>query len=247
MSHWRRWLPPQSLIRGRTVTPFAETIDSWLGHWFVDAPLEIAAEWSPGARPGKDKSDWAALHSIAPGLDLQERGGATGVLADALIPAIANGVSRSALDGRLRETIGRALLDDLLARLGARFGETAADGIHAQSYHLSLCDTMGRPVLRLAAGESLLTVLARQGLAPARADSPLVDPDEAIAGTEIEASARVGRARLSFAELRDLASGDVLILDSSHTAPLDLLVDGAIAAPAMVLTAPDSSSLPSPA
>jgi hypothetical protein len=247
MSHWRRWLPPQSLTRGRTVAPFAETTDSWLGHWFVDAPFEIAAEWTPGDGQGKDKSDWAALHSIAPGLGLQERGGACGALADALIPAISKGVSGAPMDDRLRETVGRALLDDLMARLGRRFGETAAAEAHARTYHLPLCDTMGRPVLRLAAGEGLLTALARQGLAPARAHLPPVDPDEAIAGTEIETSARVGRARLSFAELRDLASGDVLILDSSHTAPLDLLVDGAIAAPAMVLTAPDSSSLPSPA
>ncbi|HZG34075.1 MAG TPA: FliM/FliN family flagellar motor C-terminal domain-containing protein [Sphingopyxis sp.] len=225
----RPWLPPGALASGRTVSAIRAVVDAWAAHWFTVAPVVSGARWAARTDDGCDGAEWEVPVTIAEGLSMQARSGATEVVARALVALPGERPARGTQDQALLHAAAATVVGDLRERLARAVpARCAARG--GAILELTLGDLAGRPVFRLLADEALLAGIARDGVPPKRALPSPAKRDEAIDPRPVEAAALAGRARIAYADLLDLAPGDVLILDTPCDAAFDLLVDGRIAA-----------------
>jgi flagellar motor switch/type III secretory pathway protein FliN len=96
-------------------------------------------------------------------------------------------------------------------------------------------ETAGKPLHDVVIGDStgaLIRIAFWRGLfrntavrTETRAFAPLTTREEALKDLRIGVSATVGRASLSFEEITSLAPGDVILLDRTVSAPIDVVAD----------------------
>lgn len=241
MTGWRPWLPAECLTGGRSVSPLMEIVDAWLAHWFVDRPFSLAEKWTLAGPSTAGDSDWGAIPSPAGGLLMQERAGGADIIAATLLPVGKREKPAFRKEAELFDRLGRAILDDLSRRIaefarGFAHGDRSSD--KADIHQISLSDEAGRPILRFRADAAFLIFLVRREITVKQSPPPLAKRGAALEELEIEVAALAGRARISYAELRHLAAGDVLLLDANQADPLDLIVDGRVAIPAHITVFP---------
>ncbi len=84
------------------------------------------------------------------------------------------------------------------------------------------------PLLCAAVPLETVAAICKSGLGPPRRSAaPLADPRKAIGSTLVRVDATLGRAHLKLAELRALAPGDIVVLDSGVDGGIELTLSDA--------------------
>lgn len=241
MTDARPWLPDGCLTSGRSVVAIADVVALWSSHWFTTSPLTLNDQWVRHCGQTAGEAGWMQMNQIAPGLVMQSQMDADMVVGQKLLClAQQRTLSRNA-DQQLIRTAGRAVLSDLAGRV-SNLRPQSQDAPHAleagnsnKLFAMTLNDNAGKPVTRIVAAFGFLVDLVKRSVAQQRTMSTAASKREVITTTRVEYAARIGTARLAYADLVGLAKGDVLILDSDRTLHFDLLVNGKIAAPRSII------------
>jgi hypothetical protein len=244
----RPWLPDSCLTSERSIGAVADIVARWSAHWFVTPPLTLSDRWTRHEGQTVGATDWAEPIAIAPGLAIQPRVGADAAVGPALLSIPTQRATPYGADQHLLRTAGGAILSDLEKRLShlhcqsGNAAKTLETSKGEELFELSLSDSAGRPVIRIVAASALLVDIVKREVKPRRSLPIAALRSEAVTTKQVEYAARVGSARLSYADLLGLAVSDVLILDTDRKSQFDLLVDGQIAAPRAV--APKEKTTP---
>lgn len=224
MSEARTWLPASAVADGRSAARVERDVRAWLERWFADAGLHDAAITGPGAMPdGASKALVPLLEGVAIrwSADTAVRWGRA-----ALGHQAKGGLSRP--DGEILAKLGTRMREELSTILAGSLGAApAASGDvpkrGGRVWHLAAGRNGASPLVELWIGEERMTWLRRSLCGPA-APPPLraVEIGRAAAECEAEFTVRLGSARVSVSELRDLAPGDLLVLDRSLDEPVRL-------------------------
>ena len=219
----REWLPTGAFEADDVRSAIADVVDQWSRRWFAAAPLAVAKlAFTPGGLPQDSDGAWT-IHHQAVAVRLSRM--MTGRLLERALDISFDGLVLSEVDRRVLVVFTQNVVADLAASLERLIGDvgerrsppaTIADPFDAFGgvvVHL----TDGRdPLLSLAVPfqamvklcKSRLTAPRRRGKAPARIAA-------ALAPTHVTIEATLGRARMSLADLRGLAPGDVVVLDAA--------------------------------
>lgn len=224
------WLPENALLSGAAVETIATLVQDWRTHWFESRWLSPPAQWvSAEGHEAALNDDWGALISVGEGLSLRYRRDASKIAAAALVKLPGNRPTVNAHDQELLQRAVTAIFQDLQQRL-AKLARPGNDYARGKKYQLALNDADGFPILWIGADETLLVQLTKEAISPTQQHPKVSSRAEAIDATSTEAAALLGRASIPYRDLRELSVGDVLVLDAKHNFPVDLWVDGTVAA-----------------
>ena len=228
------WMPPEALVREAVRAPLDAAVRRWSARWFAGRSVGVPrlAAVAASERP---RGDWRVFRrAVAIDCSRQVRTR----IADWALDCSLDRLSLAEADRKLVDAFEREVLRDLsltvedtlglpgdwrpvpdspvepLGRLG---GATAG-----------LADDRGAPLLTLALPQTCLLPLCRETLGPPRpAEEPLDSRLRALASTPVALEAVLGRAEVALADLKALAPGDVLVLDTRLDGPALLRLAGA--------------------
>lgn len=142
-------------------------------------------------------------------------------------------VAVSDQDRLLLDSFERKLFAELAARIEAKLGSTGqaydgprevADPFGPEGGAVAvLTEDNGARLMSLALPGRVLLPLCKRSIPPSsRSRSRLKSPAAALAPTQVVLEATLGSAEVALADLRDLAPGDVLVLNRALDAPADI-------------------------
>jgi hypothetical protein len=218
----RPWLPKTALHQGALAAALAAPLAAWSGRWFARSVASVSrVRARENTTPPR----------IPQGLQLRGRntvidlsGPGKKQLLEAALDADLREASRGESDLRVLETFAGAIIDDLLDALDAAM--SAGDGDRpAMTVTLSL----GKgDLLDITIPETTAIALVKGRAAPARSSGrALQSRTRALRASAFRARATLGSATLALSELKDLAVGDVLVLDRSLNDRAELRAEGA--------------------
>lgn len=229
----RSWVPDTASADG-AARLLGDAVGGWSHEWFARHPLAAGAlgravprplegtRWighDVGFRIGMPLAGVTQLGAQALGLERGEAWRPREV-------AILDGVGAQCL--RSLEQRFEALLD---LPSGGEWTESAGASVEpAPTHWMDVTDARRRPVAMLALTASCLAMLVRRALPAATARPALSAPVGVLAQLPVTVGARLGRCRVTLAELQGLAAGDVLILDRAVGEALPLTIDHVVAA-----------------
>lgn len=236
------WLPDCAFTGLATLAPLVSCSSEWSAAWLADGTLEPDLAWTRGSidpafTPQASSNGFVLFAN-------QER---RLRLASALLGRV--------LDSRhLRTEQDRALVNGLVDRalgdLAERIGRSFPDSTPPRPLSATNCEFWvalridnKHDVLRVATSKSTLVQVARRRAPRARARDPIGPRTHAIETQTVELSALVGRTRLSFHDLQELETGDVIALDDRADEPRDLFAGGRLSAKACVEIAANDDRL----
>ena len=231
----RPWLPREAIIGPAFRSAVEETVRAWSADWLPAGRLE-PLEFEPGARAWTDEG--AALRWL----------GYADAVAIAAAPRSASALVARALDagpGQNAETdrdhallkgFEHRMFADLAGRLSEALGavpgrarppaEVKEVWPAPEGATVRIGDEKGE-TLRIAVGLGELVAFRKSRVASApSARRKLESRAVALSPVRVDVEARLGRAEIAVSDLRELAPGDVLILDRTVTEPVDLGVAG---------------------
>jgi flagellar motor switch protein FliM/N len=231
----KAWLPPGALCDGAVERALADAVWQWSENWFARRlmrPVDQAAPFDRTAFGAGDLQFHFLEGGLAVALDDRARLAIAGMMLDAAVePAALTPADRPVLDG-----LATSCVDDLCSRLAQAFN--VADGARwrsgglgalpfgeARAFAFGVID--GEPLVRVIV-ETHLAIALIKSTAPSATPIPLRPIAAGLARQSVAVSALLGRCELTLAELAELASGDVLVLDRELSLPLDLALDGAV-------------------
>lgn len=213
---WRPWLPEGVTRRQNVRAELERVVDGWAAAWFATPRLSAPdfgrpQEGGPLTQP--------VSTSISPS-DLLQLAALAAEVTDA--PDALTGADRTLLRG-----LGEVMIADLRRRIEDRLtiGPVAPVGGEALEVRLGLRGA--RPTLGVVIAEAALVGLAKSLMPlPATGGEPLSGVAQALTGTSLTVEAILGDANLTFGDLRGLAVGDVLVLDTLLDGRLALCLPG---------------------
>jgi flagellar motor switch/type III secretory pathway protein FliN len=222
----RDWLPTEAAeqlgVRGRIEGVVAE----WSAHWFASGTLGLSA-WGLGQDavvPGD-----ATWRDCGGSLQASCSARAGLRLACMALGARSEHVDLNDRDRSLLSALSRRMIDDLAERLRRLLGLSGVAIAPPASKPRFIakvsdgCDTL----VAIAIPFALLIKLCRQALPRARPPATaLQSRREAVTPTGIRLEATLGSALLGLADVRDLAVGDLLVLDRTVDDTVELSVAG---------------------
>lgn len=218
MMQGRSWLPDDTRVPPDLDQQIRDCIGSWSGQWFVGAAPPVA----PLRRRVMTKG--FAWRSLACGMML-------GILTVTPVGARVMGVvdrDRAEDDRHLLDALAEECLGDLRRRL-AQVAEVKGDEdwhmVTVPGRHVAIVGDDSAPLLAVALSDPLFATRVRQAL-PTIAPPSLGSGRQALALTPAIVSAVVGRSAITVAELKALATGDVVILDRPLDHPLPFTING---------------------
>lgn len=234
----RAWLP-RGVGTGEEVRAAVKrTVADWSEQWFGQDTVSLSTlRPVEGAPEGVDRAGWRR-HGAAVGINCGGRA-AQRVLGWALDTRL-DLLELTDNDQLLIDAFGERLFGDLTARLETALGVAGdlpdrrpIDPFDGQGGVIaSLVDAHGGTVVALALPQDAIAAFCRaRAPAPRPATAPLLDRAAALNPETITLEAQLGRAELSLGELRTLAVGDVLVLNTGVGDAIDLGLPGAGAAP----------------
>lgn len=236
MTAARSWLPEGAMTGPGAASVITGTIGDWVKNWFAGAAaLSVAPQWQRLPHAVEQDESWSPPRTVSPHLAMQCRGDLHDAIGKTLLPFLAPR-NLHAKDRQLLQSVGDGIVADLTERLErfvAKLDGPAWSPVEGEAparFFLTIEDQKGSGIIRLLADSALLVVLARRGVPKLKDTLPLAHRADALAGVSVECGALLGRANLSYREVRDLAVGDVLILDAHRDAAPDLLIEGKVAA-----------------
>jgi hypothetical protein len=221
----RDWLPPQAADQPGVRAMIDGVVAEWSSHWIALEMLSLSA-WGAA----QDAAGDGAWRDCGDGLQVSCSARAGLRLACMALGARVEQVDLGDRDRSLLTDLAGRMVDDLADRLRRRLGAAAPRIEFAASEPRFVakvsdgCDTL----LAVSIPFPLLIRLCRQALPKARPTA--VAPElrrEAVTPTRIRLRATLGSALLGLAEVRDLAVGDLLVLDRTVDDTVELSVAGA--------------------
>lgn len=234
----RSWLPRASLLDGRLEARMAQIADLWAKKWCVGSaearvrlvPAGLGLPSPPGPM------SWSGPHG---GVRLALSSKSVLIVARAMLGLKRLPPGKAARDLALIKSLETEAVSDLAVSLGSLVPECRAikpeaegtaprapEGRDDEGVILSLELAGQGAMLDLFIREDLASAARRRLCAAAVSPRPLGDVSQALAGQDILVSARAGRGSLTLAEFNGLGIGDVLILDRSLDAGLDVIING---------------------
>lgn len=231
MGRVRNWLPTNALERGAARERIAGTVEAWSREWFAGPPLTVSglqAIMSPPA--GSDDQPWRTGRAAA----LRCAPRAARRLVDRSLGQRRPEAAPSEADRLLLDAFEQRLLDDLVLRLDAALEVDDADGRRPVPTARDPFGGDGGALVQLGepSGESLATLaipLDRLlGLIPRKAPNHRLTPPvriaDALGPLRLQVEASLGRVELTLPELRGIAEGDILVLDTPLTGSAELVM-----------------------
>jgi len=227
----RKWLPLTVVEQGGLRDVAREVLDGWSRAWFADAAFGVARlKAKAGAAPAVEAdAPWRfGGHAVA--LSCSRRAALR--LQELALGIRLGDVTRSGPDQAVLAAFERKLLDDLCLRLEAVLGVAAdhpSPGADADPFDgvggaiVEVSDAGGAAFFKLAVPfDVALGACQPAGAAASGLRPRLASLVEALGPTPVTLDAFLGSAEVAFAELRTLAPGDVLMLDTALSQPAQL-------------------------
>jgi|GEM_PF-1255402 len=225
------WLPDSALADVRSAEPAARCLRDWSVAWFAHAGLVAAPRWERWE--DTDAGTLSSLHQGAGFRLLMREDGRRDLAGLILGQELGDRSLRTPADHAVIEHLAARALADLGAMLGRLLtpeGETAFTPDPATHLHVLAALVDGaHPLLWIEADRRVIVRAALAWVGAARHRSAPTPFHFALAEQPIQLSARIGRSRLTLAEIDALEAGDVLPLDTPLSAPLAACIDDATA------------------
>lgn len=214
----RDWLPAEAAERSAVRAPIEEVVAQWSSHWVARGELSLS-HWALAAEARAD----AAWRDCGGGLQVNCSTRAAARLAGLALDARPEQDELNDRDRKLLASLSRRIVDDLAHRVRQRLG-AERDVVSPADRRITAVVSEGvDAILQLSIPVPLLTGLCRRTLPTPRAPTtPLASRLAAAAPTTLRLEATLGAVTLSLAEVRDLAVGDILVLDRTVSEPADL-------------------------
>lgn len=233
----RPWLPDGAMTSPQAVSAIGATIGAWVRHWFHAPALHAAPRWTRWSASAEEGGDgWSPPQTLLPHMSLQYRIDIRDIVGGALITHSGSRDLRHANDRQLLRSAADSVLADLDDRLKPLVSALHILAPNSKAdragslYCLSIEDDAGRGVIRVFADAAVVVALVKQHIKGLKGDVALIRRAEAIADARVACAALLGRATLPYRDVRGLAVGDVVILQSGRDTGCDLLVEGKVAA-----------------
>jgi hypothetical protein len=219
----RDWLPPGAIDGAGVRDRVADAVGDWSARWFAASRVQVSdlVQAKGGARDDAD-GDWRVHRG---GIALRQSRMMSQRLQEQALGQSFDGLLLSEVDRRVLAGFSQALMSDLTESLEILFGLTGEarptpavvpDLFGPQGGFVFTLSDGRDPLLSVGVPAAAMVALAKSALPPpprpARPGGTLV---AALASTGVTLEACLGRADLSLAEVRDLARGDVIVLDTA--------------------------------
>jgi flagellar motor switch/type III secretory pathway protein FliN len=233
---FRHWLPAEAAAPRLALGAVADMADTWSREWFAGDQLRAAGAFVRIAESRSElrKTEWMMCEGgLAIGMP---RNGAAAIGARVLGVALGP-AERPRADIALLEGVAGECLDDLKRRAAALLqlpraaAWNAAEGSGREGgavHRIDISAPDRGPVLVLELTADLFARFVKAKLPLAPDPAPLGDPQQALAGLRVRASAALGSCRISVAELGGLAVGDVVVLGTGCDAAVPLAIEGRV-------------------
>ena len=226
----RAWLPPEAISSDRLEPIIKDLIGKWSDHWFAAVSASATAAFQDDWPHGGSEAVW---RSCLPVVSIACAPNAKNLIAGAMLDVNVPPATIQAGDRELIEHLATEAIDDLLKRVGELALEIRPEtGVSDSCIDLNDCHwweislAPRRAVLKLAiAAPAIVSIIKSKLVAPMA--PKLGKLGDGLGEQRVGLAANVGRCSISLAELQDLSTGDVLILDRSASEPVELTVNGA--------------------
>lgn len=224
----RPWLPEDAFTGPTSVAPLAAVVDGWAAQWFAAGRPTLPYRW---LRQDRVQPPGFPAHAIAvdteTGFALLPAPRGEAILAAALLgPHADHAPAHGAGDTALLRHLSQAARDDL-ARAIAEWLAPAVAVAGQQAgriYSLPLALDDDTVIATLLVREPVLIAAARLRVPAPRARAHVHPWRDALGTQTLTLAPVIGRSRIVLAELEKLGPGDVIPLDTSVSALLDVAI-----------------------
>ncbi len=217
------WLPQEAYSVALVDKAICGPMVEWSEAWFVGAVASVSNVRTIGAaEEAATQLDLkiGGLHAA-----LVVSGAAKRNLFGASLGVDPSRQTSSETDTRLLDAFARKIGQNLLNMLDAIFSRNP-NGVGKVKVAITL-SIGSREILDIIVPDHLLVPVLKAGLGSTRRPAPLTGRrTDALRRTKLVARAVLGYADLSLSEVRELCTGDVLILDRTLEDPIELRVAG---------------------
>lgn len=231
----RHWLPLNVVEREVVRAKLDETVARWSTNWFSKTQASVSGLEPRRSLPrASDDSAWLVYPS---GIAIHCPTRSAMRLSDWALDIKLGLLNPTPTDREVLDGFSRALLDDLAQTIALSLGCDGAD-VDAIDDTSELFGGLGGAVVEIDddnGGSLLWAAVPLQSVLPlcrsslAQAAEPqgrLGTLVEGIGPLPLSFEATLGSAHLTLSELRNLAPGDVLVLDTLLGAPVELILSG---------------------
>lgn len=224
------WLPADLATRDPIRTRVETVIADWGARWFPRHGARAASFEAISARAasGGSGEGWIIPRkAIGVSCSKAARTRLTGWALDLPVEP----VGLTAADAALLEGLQTRLLNDLVDTLEAALdigdGEKGGPFRRLGGAVVAITDVRGSALLSIAIPFTAVAALCRSALpAASRKPGALAARRAALGSTRVRLEATLGRAEIGLSDLRGLAPGDVLVLNSRTDEPIELALAG---------------------
>lgn len=242
-----KWLPLNAAMNDEVRKRLDTAVCAWSSAWFGKTSVRLS-KLEKGRRGHNSIDGGAGWQRYRSRLAISVSKRAVYQLLDLALDANLNQILLTETDRLLLDAFAEELLGDLTTRVEAALeieGEdqrpprSVIDAIGQPGGLIAnLTDNQGSPLLAIAVPLEAIMPLYMATFPPARrASEPLQRLSAAVAPESLSLEVNLGQADLSMSELKGLAPGDVLVLDTllSDSAAVCLPGGGAVAARAKLI------------
>ena len=209
------WLPADIALRPAVRARIEEAVAAWSADWFAGRAIGVSqvrtvARFKDG--------DGRRIQGGATAVSYSDR--ASKRLLDWALDVRLDQAVLTPLDQKVLDGFERRLVEALLVKLDSALAAKPATGATfgpLGGLEVALSDAQSGDLLSLAVPLEAVLSLARASLPAPGPRGPLDDLGGALGDTDVVIDITLGQSDLRLADLRTLAAGDVLILDT----PLD--------------------------
>jgi hypothetical protein len=243
---FRHWVPEGAAAPAALRSAIADMTAAWSAKWFADMTFHVTRPLE--RRPRIRLRPALVWQSNEGGIALGWADHTPESVASRVIGLAAVPDHRGAHDGALLDSVAQECLGDFrrrccaLAKLPSDAAWSGAPLLDADGYELEIGAGDDGPCIVVAVTAACFARLVRQYLPPA-SPAPMGDARPALQALPVTLSAFVGGCRVSLAELEQLATGDVLILDRAASEAMPLAIDGRVAPRGRCVVAPLESGM----
>jgi Type III flagellar switch regulator (C-ring) FliN C-term len=217
----RDWLPTNAFTDEAIRAVLCNTVASWSACWFARATAEISAVRTGEPAPAADPKQL-----VISGRHTKAQLSAAG---KRHVLQVSLGVDLSAqllweTDRHVLDTFLEQAVKDLVERIDAALNAgSACDGGRYAALDISFGSNEG---FKLYIPDHLLVGALKAGFGKPRIGSAPTNRLDVLRRTRLSAFGFMGRAELSIGEARDMAVGDIVVLDQSLDEPVELRLAG---------------------
>lgn len=226
---WRPWLPAAAHDRLTLADDIAGVVSVWSEQWWSIGQLRLDRPPSADTQPAAGLSWRKVASGLAIGV--QDRAFLTGLLGEPVPEAPCTPADEKLLDALRDAAVGdlrQRMLKILQLNPAEAFSpRTARDHEVVRPFSGTIVSAVGESVLGFSIAADAIVRLIKGDLPPLSVRPPLDRLVSAVEVQRLSLAVSVGRCPISVRDLRGLAPGDVLILETAVDQPLPIIIDGA--------------------